>query len=527
VEHRSAQRHAFNLLKPMQSLAQSLEADKQSPLEVKIEDYFSFLGQAVQRAAVPTVPSVHGQDARQRQTVSDVGKLFSELVSGQAEVQTNLASSNELIFGQVLDASSVALLLSQLHEWMLALTSGDKETQGLVLILQGLRHLAPYIASEHCADFWNLVKDTEGYKPPSGEIGAEEFKDLDTIPRRELWADVRSTLGQDPRFEPTRFYLPKERFKGHDETQEPIPGFVRIPAGTYDLGEEGEGFANNPPYKAKIEHDYFLARTLTTVNQFAAFVDAKGYEDEKLWDNIGWQWRTGSWDSKVIEKEPRREYLTSRKPELRYQPMAWDTQREHGSRAVTQLNWFEARAYCNWLDAQMQNSHRSDIDSILRTFYAGESTKKLKIMLPSAMQWERAARAANWSSSDARQYPWGGTTEATAHLHANLRATGIGRATVVGLFRANPLGATDLAGNAWEWHDSFCQKQGLVEQGKRMPGDVKSLKTSEKWEECDHLALRGGSYAYTANDARNSVRFRDRPDLWSSDVGFRVVLSLD
>lgn len=222
------------------------------------------------------------------------------------------------------------------------------------------------------------------------------------------------------------------------------------------------------------------------------------------WDSQGWQWRTGEWDLQIKNKDER--YL-ERNPELRGAPMGWAEQQAHGSRAVMQLSWFEARAYAHWLTLQLKDDLR-------------KLPKGYVVCLPTEAQWERAARAKDAASADERQYPWGGDDQATAHLHANIRASDLGRVSPVGLFSPNPLGLCDLSGNVYEWQNNLSPPSG-GEQDKGLGFDVKELKTA-------HLpALRGGAWTEgNAEIARVSYRNRNRPHDWHFGIGFRVVLSL-
>jgi formylglycine-generating enzyme required for sulfatase activity len=189
--------------------------------------------------------------------------------------------------------------------------------------------------------------------------------------------------------------------------------------------------------------------------------------------------------------------------------MKWDEQKELGSRPVWGVNWFEARAYVRWLNAQLE-------PKLIKTLGAGYAA-----MLPTELQWERAARAASLAQADGRTWPWG-NQEFNAEQHANLNQT-IGSVCAVGFFPPNPIGLHDLDGNTWEWMDN------LYHAKARDFAPVKrdrELASEESLEKSDRPALRGGSWVDNPDSARCSCRYGYPPDLWGNLIGFRVVLSL-
>lgn len=84
---------------------------------------------------------------------------------------------------------------------------------------------------------------------------------------------------------------------------------------------------------------------------------------------------------------------------------------------VVWVSWHDATAYAHWAGKQ----------------------------LPTARQWEKAARGPN-----GRHYPWG--DEPTA-AKCNVAEAGIGTTTPVTRYQSgiSPYGAFDLCGNCWEW----------------------------------------------------------------------------
>lgn len=300
--------------------------------------------------------------------------------------------------------------------------------------------------------------------------------------------DVLGELG-DPRFEPDLFYLPC-RYRGKPE---PLAGFVEIPPGSFVMGEGHER------QDLRIDYPYWIPRYPVTVAQFGAFIAAGGYETQRWWTTTGWSWRQGGWDSQV-EEDWLKDWLKSRPIELRGRPMWWDDQRLHPNRPVMGVSWFEAVAYCRWLDDALRHLGKA---SLLRN-------EGYNLRLPSEAEWEKAARG-----GDARRYPWG--DEDWDAERANIFESEIGDTTPVGMYPRGrtPLGLHDLSGNVWEWTLSLYRGYPYHPEDGRNELEAEGSRV-----------LRGGSWLDSQWLARGAYRLRLHPDLFNYVCGFRVVLSL-
>jgi len=149
--------------------------------------------------------------------------------------------------------------------------------------------------------------------------------------------------------------------------------------------------------------------------------------------------------------------------------------------------WYEARAYCRWLNAVLDSD---------------------RYRLPSEAEWEAAGRGrGEW-----RRYAWPGDFEP---LRANTAETRLGVTTPVGVF---PEGATpetgllDLCGNVWEWTaTAWSAGEDWAPNGGATEGTPEA-----------RCVVRGGSWNNTQGHARLGYRDHLVPDGGYFNLGFRV-----
>ena len=232
--------------------------------------------------------------------------------------------------------------------------------------------------------------------------------------------------------------------------------WVSVPGGTVRLADIDHDF-EVPPFE--------LARYPVTDAQFQAFIDAAdGWRDDAWWHQLTRPDEPGgaTWP---LPNHPRES-----------------------------VDWFEAVAFCRWLDARMR---------------AATPGAAWQIRLPTEWEWQLAATAGDPSN----EYPWGRHWDTR---FANSHEAQTRRTTAVGMY---PLGAAvlaaangridDLAGNVWEWclnkHDD-----------PHKPSSVKVDKTDAS------RVLRGGSWSDDPGNLRAAYRYRYAPGYRISSFGFRV-----
>ncbi len=193
-------------------------------------------------------------------------------------------------------------------------------------------------------------------------------------------------------------------------------GMVRVPAGSFPLGEEYGGPAaltppSSPQHWVDLE-EFYMDSTEVTQEQFQRFVDAGGYGRDEYWTAADGVDRTLFVDS-------------SGKPG----PASWQEGRFPAGfekRPVTGLSWCEAAAFAAW---------------------SGK-------ILPTEEQWECAAVGSPPNEPKGRftksDFPWG---ERYLKGAAELDDSGDAAPLDVGArpLDKGPLGCFDMAGNVREW----------------------------------------------------------------------------
>ena len=202
---------------------------------------------------------------------------------------------------------------------------------------------------------------------------------------------------------------------------------------------------------------FHIARYPVTHCQFQAFIDdPEGYGNPQWWEGLAERFE---------------------QPD---QP-GWD----YANHPRETVSWYEAVAFCRWLTQLLGN----------------------EVRLPTEQEWEKAARGINGF-----EYPWGNGYQ-PGHANINESYTHIwphylDQTSAVGLYPQgqSPFGASDMAGNVWEWclnEYKQSQRQGMEGNGRRV--------------------ARGGSWDYKQGRVRAASRYDHHPDDRDSNFGFRLV----
>ncbi len=315
-----------------------------------------------------------------------------------------------------------------------------------------------------------------------------------------------------------------------------------IPEGPFLLGpndDEEEAYSDERPQHELTLPTFYIARYAVTNAQFAPFVEA-GYDQRRWWSEAGWAWRQGAEPdlSQIPDEDTRDKYgkwLAERPVERRDEPYWWkDVKFNRPNQPVVGLTWYEALAYCAWLEEQLaagdQPFYRFEAgsDPVPHSRWAallGEQGYRLR--LPTEIEWEKAA---GWDSRTGRKrrYAWGDDWDSTK---TNVEETGLQRTTAVGSFPAGAAacGALDMTGNVWEWTLSSWGSFDWNKPGFSYPfAEAEPQFQSGGREALDTVGfrvLRGGGWAYDQRIARVSYRLSNRPDGFNNLIGLRLVVA--
>lgn len=367
------------------------------------------------------------------------------------------------------------------------------------------------------------------------------LKGYDQGPYLELKSDVQAHL---LRIVQQEYALPVElRIEAGrllSEQGDPRPGvgvkdslpdidWVRIPVGEFIMGSmDDDPEANDnekPAHKVSIKQPFAIARYPVTNAQFACFVQAGGYEEERYWQSsqasLAW-WRGEFADLSLYEDSPVlkafHKYFLSRNNQRR-QPAFWQNRAwSLANHPVTEVSWYEAVAYSCWL------SERYAVNGLCG-----------RVRLPNEAEWEYAARGTqeepyNLGAAVDRTQGDGGADSYGSEIDTMLSRKKI--TTAVGLFPPSPaFGLCDISSYLVEWTSSQWGKSMASAHFKYAEWDNQEGACNGQ-RDClaDHAFRIARNPPLTLNSNHRSYYSRCAsrahlvPGLQSAILGFRCVL---
>ena len=261
---------------------------------------------------------------------------------------------------------------------------------------------------------------------------------------------------------------------------------------TLEPSLKGRIAEERPQHSVRITKPFRLGTHEVTIGQFAKFAEQAKYRSQA--EEFG----GNSEAVKPQEVKPDNLKLTWRTPGY---AVTDDS-------PVTQVNWNDAVAFCNWLSEQ---------ESLPPCYQReGESwslvTSASGYRLPTEAEWEYCCRAGtttqfsfgdDWKWMD--QFGWS-------------KNNASGGPQSVGLRSANPFGLYDMHGNVWEWcHDGYDAKWYEKTPHDDPVGPIGALRRVD----------RGGSWSGVPAFGRSAFRISSNLIYRYDDRGFRILRVLD
>jgi formylglycine-generating enzyme len=168
---------------------------------------------------------------------------------------------------------------------------------------------------------------------------------------------------------------------------------------------------------------------------------------------------------------------------------------------VVATSWFDAAAYCEWLNQTCRHFNERASDQT--------ASVKPRFRLPTEAEWERAARG----GLEQKQFPWGDEAPETLRNYSTRWKTGPER---VGQAERNAYGLCDIGANVHEWcADWFNAVYYRVSPEGNPQGPTEGTRRSS----------RGGSWRHYTKVSRCAARSSIPPEFQYADYGFRVARS--
>ncbi len=227
------------------------------------------------------------------------------------------------------------------------------------------------------------------------------------------------------------------------------PQMRRIPEGWFQMGCDAGRDDEKPAHRVWVDA-FELAAFQTTNEEYARFLSDTRHPAPLLWD---------------------------------------DSDFSHPEQPVVAVSWFDAVAYCEWLDGIFGTRYR----------------------LPTEAEWERAARG----GVEGETYPWGNAAPEELPDYASRWKSA---PEPVGLYSPNAYGLYNLGDNVHEWCADWYDPSYYSVSPERNPQGPPTGR---------RRASRGGSWRHHIKVTRTAARSSISPEFKYADYGFRIAASLN
>ncbi len=265
--------------------------------------------------------------------------------------------------------------------------------------------------------------------------------------------------------------LPVDQVRPHaewphcpDAGDAPENSLVEVPGGSVSIGKDRQ----DAVYGWDIEYGtheadvnaFKASRFVVSNGQFRDFVEAGGYNDESLWTDEGWRWRTFKKAEHPLFWVPDGEGGYRYRAMLEEIDMPWNW--------PVDVNYLEAKAFCNW------EAQRTGKD----------------IRLPTEDEWYLMAERVE------TDHPFWDQAPGNINLEHWASACAVDRFEQSGLY--------DVVGNTWQWTETPIDAFDGFEVHPSY--DDFSVPTLDG----KHNLIKGGSWISTGNEATRDARYAFR-----------------
>jgi formylglycine-generating enzyme required for sulfatase activity len=384
--------------------------------------------------------------------------------------------ADEVLWNTIKDSDVVALF----EEFRRRFPSSGHAGEALVLIERLKKSGVAVVAPSGTIAVPGSAVESAAIAPPqplAAPCGGATLASVASRPAQPLSAGEECALA------------PKTIFKECAE----CPEMVVVPAGAFTMGspasEAGRQDFESPEHTVTFSRPFAVGKFHVTVDEFAAFVTATGYDaGSECWDL---------------------------KDELSRQSWRNPGYHQNGKYPVACVSWEDANAYVAWLAQRTGKPYR----------------------LLSEAEWEYAARARTTPGPAPRYFfgdderemcRYGNGVDQTMKSYLKKRgpvdnipflscSDGYTFASPVGSLLPNVFGLYDMHGNVWQWtddcfHDSY--------------RDAPTHGSAWTMGDCNRRILRGGSWSSPALALRSAVRDWNSSDHRYMTYGFRAARTL-
>jgi len=258
----------------------------------------------------------------------------------------------------------------------------------------------------------------------------------------------------------------------------PINEFLAVTGAEMTLGKSREdgfyGWDNEYGSHKETVTDFKATKFLISNSDLLKFIQADGYNVETYWTEEGWNWRNFKQASMPLFWRQKQDgyWLRLVAEEI---PMPWNW--------PVEVNYLEAKAYCNWLSANEGKTFR----------------------LPTEAEWYRLFEISNVTNAPDWKAALG-----------NINLEYFTSPCPVDMFKMGDF--YDIIGNVWQWTETPIT--GYPGFNVHPMYDDFSTPTFDG----KHNLIKGGSWISTGNEALRNSRYAFRRHFYQH-AGFRVVQS--